>query len=163
MRLFLSLILSLIFLLSVSWGNPPSAEAIISYQEEAPGQILSQSRHTLRDNRGESWQVILFKRLKDKKVQRVDLRLVGFPDTATFIHPQPLTLTTTQGKSLQASDRFAQKSPAPNVGEYDLEDILPQLATVQEIKLGLPLENHPSTYIKIPLPVVLEWQELIKF
>jgi hypothetical protein len=163
MRLVLSLLLSLIFLFSVSLGHPQPAGAIISQQEEAPGQILSQSRHTLRDSSGESWQVILFKRVKDNRVQQVDLRLVGFPETATFIHPQPLTLTTTQGKTFQASDRFAQKTPAPNVGEYDLKDILLELPTDQGIQLSLLLESERPTYLTIPLPVVLEWQELANF
>jgi hypothetical protein len=163
MRLVLSAILTFILLLSVSLGYAPPAGAILSQQEETPGQILFQSRHTLRDNRGESWQVILFKRVKDNRVQQVDLRLVGFPETATFIHPQPLTLTTTQGKTFQASDRFAQKTPAPNVGEYDLKDILVELSTAQGIKLRLPLKRDSLTYLPIPLPVVLEWQELTNF
>jgi hypothetical protein len=163
MRLILSVLLSLILLLSVSLGHPQPVGAIISQQEEAPGQMLFKSRHTLRDNWGESWQVILFKRVKDNRVQQVDLRLVGFPETAIFIHPQSLTLTTTQGKTFQASDRFAQKTPAPNVGEYDLQGILAQLSNSQGIQLSLPLESEGPTDLTIPLPVVLEWQELANF
>jgi hypothetical protein len=161
MRLFLSLILSLIFLLSVSFGHSQPAGAIISQQEEAPGQILSQSRHSLRDSRGESWQVILFKQVKDGKVTNLNLRLVGFPNTVAFFHPRALLITTRQGAVFQAPDQFAEKSPAPNVGQYDLKEILPQLPANQSLKLTLPLNKEQTLSLDIPFPVVLEWQEIL--
>ncbi len=161
MRLVLYMILSLIFLFSVTLGHPQPAGAIIRQQEEAPGQILSQSRHSLRDSSGESWQVILFKRVKDGKVTNLNLRLVGFPNNVAFSHPRALSITTRQGSVFEAPDQFAEKSPAPNVGQYDLKEILPKLTANQSLKLRLPLEKEQTLYLDIPFPVVLEWQEIL--
>ena len=160
MRSVLSLLLSIILLLSVSLGHPQPAEALIRQQEEAPGQILDQSRHSLRDEAGNSWQVVLFKRVKDNQVKQIDLRLVGFPDAVAFSHPQGLKITTREGDVFQAADRFAEKSPAPNVGQYDLKDILPQLPANQSVQLALPLEKERKLSLPVPLPVVLEWQAI---
>lgn len=160
MRRLFSLLLSLVLLLSVSWLPPQPARAAIRQQEEAPGQVLYQSRHTLRDGRGDSWQVILFKRVKDGQVRRIDLRLVGFPDRAAFSHPQPLTVAVPGGPSWLAPDQFATKSPAANVGQYDFTDILPQLSGAPSIRLDLPLAGEVSLSLSVPLPVVLEWQAI---
>lgn len=78
---------------------------MIRQQHETPEQILSQSRHTLRDDRGNSWQVVLFKRLKNGEIKEIDLRLVGFPGTLAFNHPQDLKIIGSE-KVFQASDRF---------------------------------------------------------
>ncbi|MEC4895008.1 MAG: DUF3122 domain-containing protein [Oscillatoria sp. PMC 1051.18] len=161
MRLILSLLLSLMLLLGWSWASSEPAWAAIRQQEEAPGQMLYQSRHTLRDDRGQAWQLVLFKRVKNGTVAEVSLRLVGFPGVAEFAHPQNLTLRTSDGKSFLGGDRFAEASPAANVGEYDLQEILPQLAQTQSIKLILPLKPT-SHQINIPFPVLLEWQEIAK-
>ena len=137
------------------------ANAVIQKQQEAPGQMLYQSRHTLRDGTGKSWQVVLFKRVKDDQIDTIDLRLVGFPNQAVFLHPQGLEIMTSQGRLFQAEDQFAKKSPAPNVGEYNLKEILPQLSSTEQVKLHLPLEGQQQTLI-LPSPIILEWQELIK-
>lgn len=162
-RRVLPLILSVVLMFFVSLSYPQSAKALIRQQEEVPGQMLYQARHTLWDNRGESWQVILFKRIKDNQVKDVDLRLVGFPEQTNFIHPQPLVMTTNQGQIFQAEDLFAEKSPGANVGQYDFKTILPKLSTAQGIELNLPLKNDDPTYLTIPLPVILEWQEIMNF
>ncbi|MEC4983858.1 MAG: DUF3122 domain-containing protein [Oscillatoria sp. PMC 1068.18] len=161
MRLILSLVLSLMLLLGWSWASSEPAWAAIRQQEEAPGQMLYQSRHTLRDDRGQAWQLILFKRVKNATVAELSLRLVGFPGVAEFTHPQALTLRSSDGKSFLGGDRFAAVSPAANVGEYDLQEILPQLAQTQSIKLILPIKSA-SHQIKIPFPVLLEWREIAK-
>ena len=85
------------------------ANAVIRQQQEAPGQMLYQSRHTLRDESGKSWQVVLFKRVKDDQINTVDLRLVGFPNQAVFLHPQNLEIITAQGKLLQAEEEREQR------------------------------------------------------
>lgn len=70
------------------------ALASIRQMEEAPGQLLIQSRHTLQDDRGNAWQVVLFKRTKADGSSTVHLRLVDFPGLADFAHPRPLKITT---------------------------------------------------------------------
>ncbi|MBE9170126.1 DUF3122 domain-containing protein [Pleurocapsales cyanobacterium LEGE 06147] len=45
---------------------------------------------------------------------RIDLRLVRLPSTVEFTHPQDLEIIS-DGKVFHASDRFAERSPSPNV------------------------------------------------
>ncbi|KEI67000.1 DUF3122 domain-containing protein [Planktothrix agardhii] len=137
------------------------ANATIGQQQEAPGQMLYQSRHSLRDETGTAWQVVLFKRVKNDQIDTINLRLVGFPNQAAFLHPKGLEIMTRQGRLFQAEDQLAKKSPAPNVGEYNLKEILPQLSSTEQVKLHLPLEGQQRT-LTLPPPVILEWQELIK-
>jgi hypothetical protein len=61
--------------------------------------------------------------------------------------------------SFLADDAFAQESPAANVGQYEMQDILAQLPVTEAIELSLPLDN-PRT-LSIPIPVLLEWQSLL--
>ncbi|AFY37702.1 hypothetical protein Lepto7376_1350 [[Leptolyngbya] sp. PCC 7376] len=151
--IIISLSLLLLFS-SFAWVSPSYAS--IRQQEEKPGQILYQSRHSIRDNQGHTWQVILFKRVKDGEVKQVDLRLSGYPDQTIFLHPADLEITHGDRPQLLAPDQFAAEAPAPNVGQFDLSEILPQLPTNGTVKLNLPL-NNPVT-IKIPIAVLLEWQ-----
>lgn len=153
------LVVLLIF--SVTFAIPRSAEAIVSKQQETPEQTLYQSRHTLQDNLNNSWQVVLFKRLKNGKTNQIELRLVGFPGKVEFTHPQELEIIT-DGQAFQASDRFSESAPGLNVGQFDLKEILPQLVTEQTITLKLPLNNQQSSTIQVPFPVMLEWQEIAK-
>ncbi|HEY9862697.1 MAG TPA: DUF3122 domain-containing protein, partial [Candidatus Obscuribacterales bacterium] len=74
---------------------------------------------------------------------------------------QGLEIMTSQGRLFQAEDQFAKKSPAANVAEYNLKEILPQLPSTEKVKLHLPLEGQQHTLI-LPAPIILEWQELIK-
>ncbi|MEB3309558.1 MAG: DUF3122 domain-containing protein [Snowella sp.] len=150
------LMLWLLVLVDVGYAQP--ALAVVRQQEESPGQQLYQSRQTLRDTTGSTWQVILFKRVQENTLKAVNLRLVGFPETTRFLHPQPLRLSTQGGLNLPAEDLFAQRSPAANVGEYDLQDILPKLPVSEAVTLELPLESPRK--ILVPIPVLLEWQTL---
>ncbi|CAD5920691.1 hypothetical protein PCC9214_00639 [Planktothrix tepida] len=139
---------------------PEPANAAILKQQESPGQMLYQSRHSFRDETGKSWQVVLFKRVKNEQVNTIDLRLVGFPDQAVFIHPKGLEIITAQGRLFQAEDQFANNAPAPNVGEYNLKKILPQLSSTEQVKLNLPLKDKQHS-LTLPAPIILEWKELI--
>jgi Protein of unknown function (DUF3122) len=136
-----------------------SALALTRQEQESPGQWLYQSRHSLRDETGSPWQVVLFKRVKDGETVEISLRLVGFPEGIEFVHPERLTITTAKGEILVAKDVFEQQSPAASVGQYQMQDILSQLPVTEAIELSLPLEN-PRT-LTIPSPVLLEWQSLL--
>ena len=136
-----------------------SAQALIRKQQESPETILYQSRHSLRDQRGQSWQVVLFKRVEEQETKQVHLRVIGFPNQASFEHPQPLEIKTPNNINFKAVDQFYEKAPAPNVGEYDLQDILPELLTYQKLELTLPLQVR-SQSLTIPYPVILEWQDM---
>ena len=84
------------------------ANATIGQQQEAPGQMLYQSRHSLRDETGTAWQVVLFKRVKNDQIDTINLRLVGFPNQAAFLHPKGLEIMTRQGRLFQAEDQLAK-------------------------------------------------------
>lgn len=157
-RLILLGSLVMLFLLGLGSWSIPRATASIRQMEEVPGQILIQSRHTLRDNIGNSWQVVLFKRTKANETTSINLRLVAFPGTAEFAHPQPLTIITEAGKVIISKDMFAEKSPATNVGQYDFKSALNKLPTAASVHLLLAISDAQSIELKIPPEVILEWQ-----
>ena len=88
------------------------------------------------------------------------LRLAGFPGIAEFIHPQPLEIITANRQVLKAADFIAVSSPAPNVGEFDLTDILPMLPEKGSLKLSAILQGNHDLSLKIPESTVIEWQWL---
>lgn len=156
--LFLGMLVILI-LLSLGTFNTPPAAATINTIEEAPGQTLYQSRHKLRDDRENAWQVVLFKRVKADDSTSINLRLVAFPGTADFAHPQPLKITTKTGKIFDnGEDIFAEQAPTPNIGQYDIKNILNKLPTSSPINLSVGMKNNQTVELQIPPEVVLEWQ-----
>jgi hypothetical protein len=92
--LFFLILSGLLLFLAVDRDYTAPAIALARQQEESPGQMLYQSRHSLRDDMGSPWQVVLFKRVKDKKVEELSLRLVGFPQEIQFQHPEALDLSS---------------------------------------------------------------------
>jgi len=154
---------AIILVILVGFGGLTSQRAIalISQQEEAPEQILYQARHNLRDETGRIWKVVLYQRTKAGEINDINLRLIGFPGSVEFSHPQPLTVKTNDGKTLEAGDRFAKKSPGGNVGEYNLKGIVSELPKNGGLSLSLPIKNQGRVDMKIPLAVILEWQEVL--
>jgi hypothetical protein len=141
------------------------AYAAIRQLEEAPGQIVCQARQTLKDQQGNSWQAIAFKRIRPDKTATIYLRLVGFPGTANLDHSQPLTLTDSMGKALTAADisqeMFTDKTQVePDVGQYDLQPILMQLKLGIPLQLSLPTFDQPEITLNVSPEVVKEWRSL---
>jgi hypothetical protein len=155
-------------LLGLGILNPPSAAAAIRQLEEKPGQIVYQSRQNLKDEHGNTWQAIAFKRIRPDGQTSFDLRLVGFPGVVEIDRAKPITLTNSLGKTLTASDDssdlFADAAqPASNVGQYDLQPLLSELQTGQtEIPLILTLPNTAGTptILSVSPSVVQEWQSV---
>lgn len=149
--------------LLIVW-TPLPAFATISQLEEYPGQMLYQSRHTLQDQTGKSWQAIVFKRVHPEGTDTISLRLIGFPGVMKFDHTQPLTLLTSMGKMLTAKDisnEISQENAPPtNVAEYDVKSILPQLKIEKPIKLTLPVLKGSAIELEIPIATIQEWQTL---
>lgn len=50
--------------------------------------MLYQSRQNLQDQTGNSWQVIVFKRISSESSAMLSLRLVGFPGGVNLDHTQ---------------------------------------------------------------------------
>ncbi|MFN4270579.1 MAG: DUF3122 domain-containing protein [Thermosynechococcus sp.] len=134
----------------------PSSPAMIRTIEEAPNQIVVQSRHQLQDNRGFTWQVILFSRR-----DQLQLRLVGFPEQYHFRHPNPLVLITSSGQTLTAPDDFPKADTVTNVGQFDLLPLASQLPKSESLVLRPPLEEQ-GIEIAVPAAVAIEWHALIE-
>jgi hypothetical protein len=81
-----------------------------------------------------------------------------------FNHTQPLTLTTSMGKTLTARDissEISQDTSTPaNVGEYDLQPVLPQLQVGIPLHLALPMVTGSAIKLQIPFTAVQEWQTI---
>ncbi|MEG4294935.1 DUF3122 domain-containing protein [Microcoleus sp. C2C3] len=76
---------------------------------------------------------------------------------------QPLTLTDSLGKTLTAteasSDILTESAlPEPNVGQYDLQPLLPQLQVEIPLKLSLPTIGGEPVSLSVPPSLVEEWQ-----
>ena len=155
------LVLLLIFGLELLAAPPAAAK--IQFLEEAPGQMVYQSRQTVQDASGNSWQAIAFKRLDaSDNSATLFLRLVGFPGTVTLNHAQPLTLVPSLGETLTAPDVssqiFSDHPPEPNVGQYDLQAVLPQLKPPIGLQLLLPTTQNAPVEISISPAVIEEWK-----
>ncbi len=142
--------------------SPLPAFAAVTKIEEYPGQMLYQSRQKLRDQTGNSWQAIAFKRTHPEGSSIVSLRLVGFPSGVEFDRTQPLTLITSMGQTLTAKDissEISQDTPTPaNVAEYDIKSVLPQLRTEIPLHLTLPMVTGSPIELQIPSTAIQEWQ-----
>jgi Protein of unknown function (DUF3122) len=75
------------------------ADAAIRELKEAPGQMVYQSRQTLKDQHDNSWQAIAFKRIRADGTANIYLRLVSFPGIAELDRTRPLSLTNFLGKT----------------------------------------------------------------
>lgn len=145
--------------------NPPSAAAAIRQLEEAPGQVVYQSRQTLKDQHGNSWQAVAFKRVRPNGQSSFELRLVGFPGVVEIDRSQPLTLTNSLGKTLTAADVSSNifteaTNPESNVGQYDLQPLLPQLQVGIPLKLTLPIVNGEAVNLPVSASLLEEWQTI---
>lgn len=131
--------------------------------KEGTGQMVYQSRQPLKDQYGNNWQAIAFKRIRKDGKTSFFLRLVGFPKVAEIDRSQPLTLTDSLGKILTATDSsndiFTDSfEPQPNVGQYNLQPILSQLQAEIPLELSLPIVGDETLSLSVPSAFVKEWQ-----
>lgn len=146
------------------------AHATIRQLEEAPGRMIYQSevyqsRRTLKDQEGRSWQAIAFQRTFPDQMDSIYLRLVGFPGSANIDHSQPLKLTDSMGKTLTAADvshdMFADQAQIePDIGQYDLQPILMQIELTIPLRLSIPTLDQSEITLDVSSDLVEEWQSL---
>ncbi|MEM8614424.1 MAG: DUF3122 domain-containing protein [Cyanobacteria bacterium P01_H01_bin.105] len=158
-------ILLILLLIGVENLAVPQAAAAIRQLEEAPGQLVYQSRQTLRDQHGKSWQAIAFKRIRPDGSTFFYLRLVGFPGITEIERSQPLELNDSLGNALTANEASQQiftdaAVPEANVGQYDLAPIVSKLQAAIPVKLTLPTTQGKSVELLVSPALVQEWQAL---
>jgi hypothetical protein len=144
------------------------ALAEIQQIEEAPGQILYQSRHTLQDQHGNQWRAIAFNRIRPDGSTSFYLRLVGFPGVADIDRNQPLTLTTSLGETLTAPDASSNmftdaSTPEPNIGQYDLQPIVAALQPAIPVQVSLPTLNSPPIQLSVTPTMIQEWKTVAAY
>ena len=152
-----------LLLLGIGFETAP-ALAAIRQLEEAPGQVVYQSRQTLTDQLGQRWQAIAFKRIRPDHREILYLRLAGFPGSAAIDRTKPLTLTSSLGQTLTAADASSQMftdaaAPEPHIGQYDLQPIVAQLRPELPWQLTLATASHPLTLAVSPA-AIQDWQTL---
>lgn len=158
---FKIIILSFLLIITINFSFINPSFASINQPIEDNGGIIYQARNRITDNEGNIWQLVLFKRLESGKNPEINLRLIAFTDSANFIHPQELIVSTNNKDDIKARDEFAEKAPNNTVGQYDFREILPRIQDEKSIYLLLPLKEK-SLSLKVPYPILLEWQEIFK-
>ncbi len=153
--------LVIVLALSFEGWSVESAQALLRQHHDSPSVLRYHSQVSILDEKGYSWQVLLFKQNYQDVTPDLRLRLVGFPGVFEIAHPQALEIKTTEGKLLSASDVYAVSAPAPNVGEYNLTNILAKLPTTDALKLYVPIFTENPLVLNIPNTVVTEWQWLV--
>jgi hypothetical protein len=136
------------------------ATALLRQHHDSPNTLRYHAQDSLKDSLGNTWQVLLFPDTQESQTTKYYLRLVGFPGINSFIHPQSLEIITSEGKILMATDAYKKSAPAPNVGQYDLTQIIPQLPKQGSLKLAIPLQDDHDLSLKIAKPILTEWQLL---
>ena len=137
----------------------PAALASIHHYPEGTDRVMVRSLQTLRDRSDRAWQLVMFNRLTAGKSKSLHLRLVGFPGVIELTHPHPLLITTGTEQVLSAADRLTGTEFAPNVGEYDLRDVMAQLDSNTPLRLALPIAPQPVELL-VPPFVVQEWRQI---
>ena len=146
--------------------DAPSASAAIRQLEESPNQMVYQSRQSLQDQHGNTWQTVAFKRIRPDGNSSFELRLVGFPNMVAIDHAQSLTLTNSLGKTLIATDTSSnifKEGSQPNIGQYDLQPLLSELQAEIPLQLSLPTVKGEAIRLSVPPSLVAEWQTVANY
>ncbi|MGK7889620.1 MAG: DUF3122 domain-containing protein [Leptolyngbyaceae cyanobacterium] len=139
------------------------ATAAVRQLEEAPGQVVYQSRQALKDQMGDRWQLIAFNRVRTDGHTSMELRIVGFPGSAQIDRERSLLISPTLGPAIAAPDTSsaafsADAAPQPHIGQYDLQIALSQLAPAIPARLTLPLRDAPDRILPLSPKLIQEWR-----
>lgn len=142
-----------------SWTHCLPANALLRQHYETANLPRYHAQDSIKDSNGHTWQVLLFPKDYNANM-RYYLRLVGFPGIESFLHPQSLEIITNQGQTFTVADAYQELAPAPNVGQYELTEIIPQLIYQKSLKLVTTLKTNRDLSLKIPRDVITEWRLL---
>ena len=165
-QLFSWLLLIGSLMLGIAFGlgifNSPTAQAAIQQLEEAPGQMVYQTRHTVKDQFGDRWQWIAFKRQLSNGQSTLELRMVALPGVDEIDRTQPLVFSDPFGQILTAS--FSEEAPlASNVGQYELRSLLADLSPEIPWKLTVKTLKTPEVKFSISPLFIQELHQLDQF
>lgn len=143
----------------------PAAASVHTYPDATTQSITYRSLQSLRDTQGSSWQLVLYKRVKSGNLQRLRLRVVGFPGRR-FVRPQSLAISAATGQTWQAPDvsETALRSGVlpENAAEFDMAEVMRQLDTDAAMRLQFALvEDGRAIEVPVPPVVVREWRSLV--
>lgn len=160
-----SLLALLLFFLGGAIAPSP-ARANISQQEETPGQMLYQSRQTLSDRNGNTWNAIAFHRVGSQDDDGVYLRLVGFPGVANLNHARPMQIRTSLGQTFRVENvsemTTDNPTPAPNIGQFDLTPVLPQLQVFIPIEMHVATADNAIAKLDVASGIIREWKAIAR-
>ncbi len=164
-------VVGIILLLGLAWQflMNSAAQALVQHIEESPGQMLSQSRQTIRDQHNQAWQVIAFQRIKagenDLSISHPYLRLVGFPGQVSIDQEQPITLTNALGTTLSLPPATRglftdELNPEPHIAQYDLGAGLEDINVAIPVEVKIPTTTGTEIRLNIGPTALYEWQHL---
>ena len=91
---------------------------------------------------------------------KIDLMLAGCPGFVDIDHSLPLTLVTSQGKTVKVKSLpeslYTELLPGSNVAQYNLQPVVPKLDAA--LYLLIPTKGMKFIKVEVPTQVVQEWQ-----
>jgi hypothetical protein len=136
------------------------AHAEVRMMREGSNQMLFQTRHQLKDELGQTWDAITFKRVSAAKPATFGLRLVVFPAHTEPMHPKPAILNIA-GAALSLPDITERvgnpATPPTGVSQYDLRSAVVQLGKATSATLSLRVTSGKTAVLKLPKNVLNDW------
>ena len=135
--------------------------AAIQEQDYEGGKQFARSLESLRDLDNKTWQIVVYS--PDEDHQRLIVRIVGFPGSLRFDHPQSLKvnagLHSWALKDLTLMNPLLANDSRDAAAEFELSPVLNQLTNNRPLRLEL---GDVFTDLPVPPYLVAEWRSLMK-
>ena len=151
-------ILGLALLLMLLWSTPV-ALAKVQFSKEAD-QWIYQSQQMLTDTEGNIWEITAVKPMEPDS-SGVYLWLTTQANDIQLDAAQPLLVKTNAGQTLTAPNLtqqyFIGELPEPNIGQYNIKTLLPNIKSEPSLQLELSTKTNKSVRLLVPTEVLEEW------
>ena len=131
----------------------------LTFQKEADLWVY-QAQDQLSDMDGRLWDVKVAKSM-EPGIEGVYLWLITRSPQVQLDAAQPLQLILNSAQQLKATNVTAQffrgELPAHNLGQYDIQAVLPQLEQARSLQLQIPTTNDQPITLSVPSETVSEW------